>query len=185
MDPLPQLGQLPHPLEQLQALLQGAGGLFVMALLAVVRGGGQGCLSRQQGEVGFASAPQGRGLGGMEGAGGQGEGIKGLTCLQEQQQTGHLPAGGDLQGRDQLFLGRGQGGEVRFVGGPPFAVAEQIGAGPQQISPGLQGVHGVALVRRPIQPQLQGAKHGLGIGRRAHAEQPEMVKRQVQPFLVP
>ena len=82
---LAQLGQLAHALQQLQALFQGLGGTFVAALLVQIGRGGQGRQAGQQGEVGFPAAPQGWGLGWLEGAIGQFQALEGLARFQEQQ----------------------------------------------------------------------------------------------------
>ncbi len=141
---------------------------------------GQASQARQQGEVGFAAAPEGRGLGGLEGLAGQLEALLGLARLQQQQQAAHLLGGGHVQGWHHALAAGGQGGEVGFVGGPAAAVGEQIGGTAQQLFPGLKGVVGEALVGGPVDAELQGVQHGLGIGGGAYAEQPEMIDRQFQ-----
>ena len=90
-------------MQELEPLLEGPGGHLVVAFPAVVLGCGQGCLPGQKGEVGFATAAEDRGLGGLQAAAGQGQHIQGLARLQEEEQSGHLPAGGNFQGGHQGF----------------------------------------------------------------------------------
>ena len=75
------LGLLAHALQQLQALLQGQGGRFIAALVAVIPGGALAGQSGEQGQVGFAAAAQGGGLGRLQSAGGAVEGFLGLAGL--------------------------------------------------------------------------------------------------------
>ena len=77
----PLLGLLAHALQQLQALLQGQGGRFIAALVAVIPGGALAGQSSQQGQIGFAAAAQGGGLGRLQSAGGAVEGFLGLAGL--------------------------------------------------------------------------------------------------------
>ena len=137
------------------------------------------------GQVGLATAAQGRGLGGLEIAAGQVEAFQGLTGLQQQQQAGHLLGGGQFKGSHQGFTPRSQSREGGFVGGATVAVAEHFGTGTQQVRSGLKSFLCVGLGRRAIEPKLKGAEHSLGIGRRADTEQTEMVNGQIQPKGVP
>ena len=168
-------------MQELETLLEGPGGHLVVAFPAVVLGGGQGGLPGQQGEVGLATAAEDRGLGGLQAAAGQGQHIQGLARLQEEQQSGHLPAGGNLQGGHQGFWSIRKGSEIGLIVGPPVGVAQEIGTGPEQVGSGPQGLVRVALLRCPVKAQLEGAEHGLGIGGRADTQQPEVVERQIQP----
>ena len=177
---LTQVRQLAHPLQQLQSLLQLAGGgLEVTAAAALLSGGAAG-QAGEKAQVGLAAAAQGRCLGGLQGATGQLEGLLRLAGLQQQQQPGHLQGAGNIERRHGIRTA-GQGGELGFVGPSSLAIAEQIGALVQQPGPGLQGLGGETLVGHPIQTLVQGAQHRLGIAGRADAEQSEMVDREVQP----
>jgi type IV secretory pathway VirB2 component (pilin) len=94
----PQLWPLAHALQQLQGLLEGLGGGFIAALMVVFLGAGQARQARQQGEVRFAAAAQGRSLGGLKAPGGQFKTVNRLAGLQEKQQPRHLPWTWDIQG---------------------------------------------------------------------------------------
>ena len=170
--------QLAHALQQLQALLQGAGCCFVMALAAVVGGGGMAGQAGQKTEIGLAAAAQRRGLGWLQTPAGGVERFQCLAGLQQQQQSTHLTRGRNLEAGHGTDVAVSDGGQLPFVGVAALLIAEQFGTGTQQIGPGLQGVVGEALVGGPIQPLLKGAQHGLAIGGGAHPQQPEMVDRQ-------
>ena len=49
------------------------------------------------------------------------------------------------------------------------------------ISPRQQGVSGETLLRTAVEAASQGTQHRLGVTGRAHAEETEMIERQVQP----
>ena len=70
--------------------------------------------------------------------------------------------------------------QLGLIGPTPLFIAEEVGALAKQLGPGLQGSLGEALVGTAIEPLLQRAQHGLGIGARLHPKQVEMVDRQFQ-----
>ena len=165
------------------ALLQGLGGGLISPLLMQVDGSRQAGEAGQQGQVGFARAAQGWGLGRLQGPAGQLKTFEGLTRLQQQQQTAHLFATRHIQGGHQRRLAAGKGGQVGFVGLTPAAVAEQVGAGAQQFFASQQGFLGKPLVWCPVDALLQGAQQGLQVRCRVDSEQPEMIDRQFQSRL--
>ena len=138
---------------------------------------GQPC---QQGEVGLAAAAEGGRLGGLETAAGDLEGLLGLVGFEQQQQPPHLLAAGDLQGGNHMGPGARKGRQIGLIGGATRAVAQEVGAGAQQLGTGLENLGREALFWRAIQPQLQGAEHGLGVAGRADPQQSEVIDRQVQ-----
>ena len=150
-----------------------------MLLLQLAGGRNAGQTSQEQ-EIGFAATAEGGRLGRLQRAAGQLEGLQGLPPLHQQQQPAHLAGGGNLQGRLQAGVRVGQARQLRFVGGAPIGVGEQVGAGPQQLRPRLQGFVCKSPVGQTVQAGLQGAQDPLGIGGRRHAQQAEVVDRQVQ-----
>jgi hypothetical protein len=59
-------------------------------------------------------------------------------------------------------------------------MAQNIGAGTQELSPGLERLGGEAVGGRAILTPLQGAEDGLGVARRTDPEKSEVIDRQVQ-----
>jgi hypothetical protein len=180
---LAQLRLLAHPLQQLHPLAQELGGAFVAAALLQFLGTAEAGVGGHQAEIGLAAAAESRCLGRLKGAVGQLKALQGHAGLQQQQQAGHLLAAGQLQRRLQRFLAGAEGGELCLIGRAALAVAEQLGAGPQQVFAGLKRFQGVALVWGTVDPQLQGAQQGMQVCRRAQSEQPEVVDRQFQPAI--
>ena len=74
----------------------------------------------------------------------------------------------------------GKGRQVRFVGLAPAPIAEQVGTGPEQLSPGPQGVLAQSMLWGAVDPLLQGEQQRLQVAGRADSEQPEMIDRQFQ-----
>ena len=80
----PLLLLLSHALQQLNALLQGLGGGFKAAVAATFIGGLTGGQGRQQAQVQFPAASQGRCLGRLQGATGSFKGFGSLARLHQQ-----------------------------------------------------------------------------------------------------
>ena len=103
-----------------------------------------------------------------------------LPGFHQQQQAAHLAGGRDFEGGNRSFAGVGDGGELAFVALAALFIAEQLRAGLQQFSPRLQRVDRESLIRRTIQPLLQGAQHGFAVGGGGDTEKAEVIDRQFQ-----
>ena len=174
-------GELAHALQKLLALPEGLGGTFVAAPLVLVGGCRQAGEPGEQGQIRFPAAAQGGSPGRLEGPAGQFEAFERLTSLQKEQQSTHLVGAGHIQAGDGCTAVRGESEQDGFVLESAFGIAEQVGAGAQQLLAGLQGFLGEPLVWGAVKALLQGAQNRLGIGGWPHAKQPEVINREFQP----
>ena len=104
------------------------------------------------------------------------KGFGSLARLHQQHQSAHLVLRGHLKRRQGIIVVGAELGQQPLVVFPPGAVAQQIGAVAQQLSPRFQRVGGEPLSGLARQSLLQSAEHLVGFGDRTDAQQSEMVE---------
>ena len=172
---------LAHALEQLLSLEQHLSGPLVLAFLLAVLGRLPAGQTRHQGEVGFTAAAEGGGLGGLETAAGQLEGLGSEACFPEEDQTADFTGGRNHQGRDRARVPLGDGRQFGLVALTTAAVGQEVGTLAKQLRPGFERLRRESIFRRSIEALLEGAENALGVDGRTDAQEAKVVDRQFQP----
>ena len=129
------VGELAHPLLQLNAVDQKLGRRLIAPLVLFLHGSiaaGQGSQERQ---VRFTATAEGRGLRRLETLPCQLKGLESAIGLPEQHQARHLTAGGKVQAHRAVGMGFTEAQQGCFVLGPVGGIGQQISGAAQQIGP--------------------------------------------------
>ena len=174
------VGELAHPLLQLNAVDQKLGRRLIAPLVLFLHGSiaaGQGSQERQ---VRFTATAEGRGLRRLEALPCQLKGLESAIGLPEQHQARHLTAGGEVQAHRAVGMGFTEAQQGCFVLGPVGGIGQQISGAAQQIGPLEQNLVGEALIRRTVTAGFQAAQNRLWLCRWTDAQKSEMIDGQIQ-----
>ena len=173
------IGQFPHALLQLDAIPQHLRRRFITPLLLFgVRSSPAGQCGHQ-GEISFTTTPKGRSLRRLQPLARQLEGLLSGAGLPEQNQPGHLTAGGEIQPHGFVGVGLAQAQQGGFVVGPGRGIGQQISGAAQQGFPLHQGFSGESLIGWAVTTALEAPQDRISLGRWTDAQESEVIDGQI------